>query len=233
MNEHLEADGPDVFHHACKLGLEGIVSKRKDSAYRSGRSPDWLKMKLTRRASAALLPKAVGRRDFSRDPCLRVLPATRGKPGAGRRHVLAVNARLWYRAVRTADGRRGDRDPAGDLRTTCDMPPKAVGRRDFSRDPCLRVLPATGENRGRGGEIYIFIALPPTEAHPAIALGRRCTRACCEMLAGCVFESCCWEVRLRPTAQHTHGAADDNSGPAITPTTTATTVTAITERLNR
>jgi hypothetical protein len=30
---------------AGKLGLEGIVSKRKDSAYRSGRSPDWLKMK--------------------------------------------------------------------------------------------------------------------------------------------------------------------------------------------
>jgi ATP-dependent DNA ligase len=34
-----------VFRHARKLGLEGIVSKRKDSAYRSGRSPDWLKMK--------------------------------------------------------------------------------------------------------------------------------------------------------------------------------------------
>jgi len=29
----------------CKLGLEGIVSKWKDSRYRSGRSPDWLKMK--------------------------------------------------------------------------------------------------------------------------------------------------------------------------------------------
>jgi ATP-dependent DNA ligase len=27
------------------MGLEGIVSKRKDSAYRSSRSPDWLKMK--------------------------------------------------------------------------------------------------------------------------------------------------------------------------------------------
>ena len=35
----------NVFAHACKLGLEGIVSKRKDSAYRSGHSPDWLKMK--------------------------------------------------------------------------------------------------------------------------------------------------------------------------------------------
>jgi hypothetical protein len=30
LNEHIEADGPDVFHHACKMGLEGIVSKRKD-----------------------------------------------------------------------------------------------------------------------------------------------------------------------------------------------------------
>jgi hypothetical protein len=34
-----------VFAHACKIGLEGIVSKRKHSPYRSGRSPDWLKMK--------------------------------------------------------------------------------------------------------------------------------------------------------------------------------------------
>jgi ATP-dependent DNA ligase len=34
-----------VFAHACKMGLEGIVSKRKDSTYRSGRSADWLKMK--------------------------------------------------------------------------------------------------------------------------------------------------------------------------------------------
>jgi bifunctional non-homologous end joining protein LigD len=45
FNEHIEGDGPTVFAHACKLGLEGIVSKRKDSAYRSGRSPDWLKLK--------------------------------------------------------------------------------------------------------------------------------------------------------------------------------------------
>jgi ATP-dependent DNA ligase len=31
--------------HACKLGLEGSVSKRLGSRYCSGRSPDWLKMK--------------------------------------------------------------------------------------------------------------------------------------------------------------------------------------------
>jgi bifunctional non-homologous end joining protein LigD len=36
-------DGDLVFRHACKVGLEGIVSKRLGSRYR--RSPDWLKMK--------------------------------------------------------------------------------------------------------------------------------------------------------------------------------------------
>ncbi len=45
LSEHIEADGPTVFAHACKMGLEGIVSKRKASPYRSGRSPDWLKSK--------------------------------------------------------------------------------------------------------------------------------------------------------------------------------------------
>jgi ATP-dependent DNA ligase len=40
-----QADGPTVFAHACKMSLEGIISKRKGSPYRSGRSPDWLKLK--------------------------------------------------------------------------------------------------------------------------------------------------------------------------------------------
>ena len=44
-NEHIEGDAETIFRHARNLGLEGIVSKRKDSPYRSGRSPDWLKMK--------------------------------------------------------------------------------------------------------------------------------------------------------------------------------------------
>ena len=46
LNEHLEhPEGAVVFQHACKMGLEGIVSKRLGSRYRSGRSPDWLKFK--------------------------------------------------------------------------------------------------------------------------------------------------------------------------------------------
>ena len=37
--------GPDLFRKACEFGLEGLVSKRRDRPYRSGRSPDWVKMK--------------------------------------------------------------------------------------------------------------------------------------------------------------------------------------------
>ena len=48
FNEHIEGDG--VFAHVSKLGLEGIGSKRKDSAYRSRRSPqssrDFLRLSL-------------------------------------------------------------------------------------------------------------------------------------------------------------------------------------------
>jgi len=45
FNEHIEEPGDVVFRRACKLGFEGIVSKRLGSRYRSGRSSDWLKMK--------------------------------------------------------------------------------------------------------------------------------------------------------------------------------------------
>jgi bifunctional non-homologous end joining protein LigD len=37
--------GPDLFRHACMMGLEGLVSKRSDRAYRGGTSKDWIKMK--------------------------------------------------------------------------------------------------------------------------------------------------------------------------------------------
>lgn len=42
---HLEADGPAVLQSACAMSLEGIVSKRLDAPYRSGRSDDWTKAK--------------------------------------------------------------------------------------------------------------------------------------------------------------------------------------------
>jgi bifunctional non-homologous end joining protein LigD len=45
LNEHVAGDGPTVFEHACRLGAEGIVSKRVDGTYRSGPCPVWIKVR--------------------------------------------------------------------------------------------------------------------------------------------------------------------------------------------
>ncbi len=45
LNEHVAADGPTVFAHACRLGAEGIVSKRVDGTYRSGPCSVWIKVR--------------------------------------------------------------------------------------------------------------------------------------------------------------------------------------------
>lgn len=47
-NQHLEGDGADIFAAACRLGHEGIVAKRKDLPYESGKSRRWLKTKKSR-----------------------------------------------------------------------------------------------------------------------------------------------------------------------------------------
>jgi bifunctional non-homologous end joining protein LigD len=38
-------DGNTIFRHACEMGLEGIIAKRRDRPYQSGRSTDWIKVK--------------------------------------------------------------------------------------------------------------------------------------------------------------------------------------------
>jgi bifunctional non-homologous end joining protein LigD len=46
LSEHVDAvDGATLFRHACAMGLEGIIAKRRDRPYRSGRSADWIKVK--------------------------------------------------------------------------------------------------------------------------------------------------------------------------------------------
>ena len=43
--EHADGHGDRLFEAVCKLGLEGIVSKKLDAPYRSGRSRTWIKVK--------------------------------------------------------------------------------------------------------------------------------------------------------------------------------------------
>jgi ATP-dependent DNA ligase len=50
--EHTEGDGAKMFAAACKLGLEGIVSKKLNAPYRSGPSKSWIKVKNPESAAA-------------------------------------------------------------------------------------------------------------------------------------------------------------------------------------
>ncbi len=45
LSDHLTGDGPAILRNACRMHAEGIVSKRADGAYHSGRSSDWIKCK--------------------------------------------------------------------------------------------------------------------------------------------------------------------------------------------
>ena len=45
ISAHMQGDGREILANACAMGLEGIVSKRANRPYRSGRHGDWLKIK--------------------------------------------------------------------------------------------------------------------------------------------------------------------------------------------
>jgi bifunctional non-homologous end joining protein LigD len=54
FSESFEVDGPDMFAHACKVGLEGVVSKVRDSRYASGRGNDWVKKTCAQRETLTI-----------------------------------------------------------------------------------------------------------------------------------------------------------------------------------
>jgi bifunctional non-homologous end joining protein LigD len=53
-SDHVVGDGPAFFAHACRLGLEGVIAKRRDARYRGTRSADWLKIKCVKRQEVVI-----------------------------------------------------------------------------------------------------------------------------------------------------------------------------------
>ena len=76
--DHTEGDGEKMFKAVCKLGLEGIVSKKLTSVYRSGPSKAWLKIKNPKSPAATRAGWDVLAREIAR--C-----------GIGRRHIRAYS----------------------------------------------------------------------------------------------------------------------------------------------
>jgi bifunctional non-homologous end joining protein LigD len=64
FSEHLVGDGPAIWRRACAIELEGIVSKRADSRYRSGRSDAWIKSTCRHRDTFAVVGWAENNKKF-------------------------------------------------------------------------------------------------------------------------------------------------------------------------
>jgi bifunctional non-homologous end joining protein LigD len=54
-SDHVQGQGEGFYQQACRLGLEGIVAKRADAPYRSGRGKDWLKVKCLKRQELVIV----------------------------------------------------------------------------------------------------------------------------------------------------------------------------------
>jgi bifunctional non-homologous end joining protein LigD len=99
--EHFDEDGLLIFKHACAMGLEGVVSKRRDAPYRSGRSENFIKSKcrdaqefvVAGFSPSNAVPRAVGALAvaFHEDGKLRYA----GRIGTGFSHETARD--LWTR----------------------------------------------------------------------------------------------------------------------------------------
>jgi bifunctional non-homologous end joining protein LigD len=79
-SDHVLGNGPAFFENAKKLGLEGIVSKRRASAYHAGRSTDWLKVKAVHRQEFVVCGYIL--RDGSSNSVGSFVLAVRSAPGA-------------------------------------------------------------------------------------------------------------------------------------------------------
>jgi bifunctional non-homologous end joining protein LigD len=64
FSESFEVDGPEIFKHSCGIGLEGVVSKVRDSRYGSGRTNDWVKKTCAQRETLPIAGFALKAKKF-------------------------------------------------------------------------------------------------------------------------------------------------------------------------
>jgi bifunctional non-homologous end joining protein LigD len=64
FSDSFDVDGPAMFKHACGIGLEGVVSKVRDSVYPSGRGNDWVKKTCAQRETLPIAGFALKEKQF-------------------------------------------------------------------------------------------------------------------------------------------------------------------------
>jgi bifunctional non-homologous end joining protein LigD len=114
FSQSIEQRGPDLLERACEMGLEGIVSKRADAPYRSGRGHDWLKTKCSDRQEFIIAGFAPSTADANAVGALVLGVYDKGKlryagrTGTGFTHKFA---RELYRKLDALKTKRSPLDP--------------------------------------------------------------------------------------------------------------------------
>lgn len=114
LSESLVDRGPALLKQACKVGLEGIISKRADAPYHSGRGHDWLKAKCSDRQEFVVAGFAPSTADAHAVGALVLGVFDRGKlkyagrVGTGYTHEIA---RSLYRTLKARERRTSPLDP--------------------------------------------------------------------------------------------------------------------------
>jgi bifunctional non-homologous end joining protein LigD len=143
LSEEVEGPADVILRHACRAGLEGIISKRRDSAYSSGRSKDWLKTKCVDADEFVIIGYTPSESKKGGLGALRVATKHRGKlryaGGVGTGFSAAVGRSL----VERLEPMRVDKPPVAGIRepSTVWVRPELVAEIDYrgwTEDKLLR-----------------------------------------------------------------------------------------------
>jgi bifunctional non-homologous end joining protein LigD len=181
-SEHLAEDGPTMFEHACRLGLEGIVSKRGDLPHRGGRGDHWLKTKAVQRQEFVILgyvpstaaPGLIGALllgYFERGTLFYA-----GRVGTGYSTEQAKSLRVALDEIAAAKPKLGNALPAGAEKGVRWAKPQLVCEVEYcswTADRLVRQSSFKGLREDRPAEEIVLEAVP---GRPKSDLGRELIR---------------------------------------------------------
>ncbi len=177
LSLHFQDSGAVVLSHACRLGLEGVVSKLRDSPYRSGRVKSWVKAKCFARQEfvvAGYTPSTVSRRAIG----ALVLGVYQngvlchvGRVGTGFTADMAHELFTKLDPMRTSSSPFGARLSAEAARNVRYVRPELVAEVEFrgwTADQVLRHASFRGLREDKAARDVVRESAPPVE-RPAAA----------------------------------------------------------------